>query len=386
MQEPPPVGEWAFVPPRAFAHRGGLLQKTRNEHREFMKSITRQEWFGALVAVLVLGVLLSLASPYFLTTGNLSNILVQASVIALLAGGQTFVILTGGVDLAVGALTALAGAVAGYMMVKLGVNPYLAMLVALAIGASVGLFNGYLVAFVGIPAFIVTLGGLTLWRGLAFDLTGGFDNAGLPAPFPFIGYGDVFGIPMPTLITGIFFVVGVALRLRAVGVVVLAGRVVVFQRQQARRLQARHGAGADRALGFVVVAEQGGEGDAGGAAGLQRLDRILLLACPRAVEADAAGGLAAGVFRHGAALAADLPGNVVGFGEMGIGNTTAAAALMHKLTGIPVAQCVGAGTGLSAEGVLHKQRVIAEAPAGRAGASSSTPRSWNEPSAGTTAA
>ncbi|SFV17605.1 nicotinate-nucleotide--dimethylbenzimidazole phosphoribosyltransferase [Pseudoduganella namucuonensis] len=61
---------------------------------------------------------------------------------------------------------------------------------------------------------------------------------------------------------------------------------------------------------------------------------------------------------HGMALAADLPGNVVGFGEMGIGNTTAAAALMHKLTGIPVAQCVGAGTGLSAEGVLLKQRVI----------------------------
>ncbi|HQY75095.1 MAG TPA: ABC transporter permease, partial [Rhodoferax sp.] len=61
-----------------------------------MKSITRQEWYGALVAVMVLGLLLTFASPYFLTTGNLSNILVQASVIALLAGGQTFVILTGG--------------------------------------------------------------------------------------------------------------------------------------------------------------------------------------------------------------------------------------------------------------------------------------------------
>ena len=88
-----------------------------------MKSITRQEWYGALVAVLVLGALLTLASPYFLTTGNLSNILVQASVIALLAGGQTFVILTGGVDLAVGALTALAGAIAGHLMIKLGINP-----------------------------------------------------------------------------------------------------------------------------------------------------------------------------------------------------------------------------------------------------------------------
>ena len=171
-----------------------------------MKSITRQEWYGALVAVLVLGACLSFASPYFLTTGNLSNILVQASVIALLAGGQTFVILTGGVDLAVGALTALAGAVAGHLMIKIGVNPYLASAAALAIGAAVGVFNGYLVAFVGIPSFIVTLGGLTLWRGLAFDATGGFDNSGMPDPLPFLGYGQIMGIPMPILITGIFFV------------------------------------------------------------------------------------------------------------------------------------------------------------------------------------
>jgi ribose transport system permease protein len=119
-----------------------------------LKLLTRQEWYGALVAVLVLGAFLTFASPYFLTTGNLSNILVQASVVALLAGGQTFVILTGGVDLAVGAITALAGAIAGHMMIKLGVNPYVAILAALAIGAAVGLFNGYLVAFVGIPSFI----------------------------------------------------------------------------------------------------------------------------------------------------------------------------------------------------------------------------------------
>jgi nicotinate-nucleotide--dimethylbenzimidazole phosphoribosyltransferase len=61
---------------------------------------------------------------------------------------------------------------------------------------------------------------------------------------------------------------------------------------------------------------------------------------------------------RGMQLTAALPGNVVGFGEMGIGNTTAAAALMHRLTGTPAAACAGAGTGLSAEGVLHKQRVI----------------------------
>jgi ribose transport system permease protein len=167
--------------------------------------ITRQEWYGALVAVLVLGAALSVASPYFFTGQNLSNILVQASVIALLAGGQTFVILTGGVDLAVGALTALCGAVAGYMMVKLGINPYVAILAAFAIGTAVGLFNGYLVAFVGIPSFIVTLGGLTLWRGLAFDATGGFDMSGMPAPFPFIGYGTLLGVPMPIVVMIVFY-------------------------------------------------------------------------------------------------------------------------------------------------------------------------------------
>ena len=172
-----------------------------------MKTLTRQEWYGALVAVLVLGLFLSIASPYFLTTGNLSNILVQASVIALLAGGQTFVILTGGVDLAVGALTALAGAVAGHVMIKLGVDPYLAIMLALAIGAAVGAFNGYLVAFVGIPSFIVTLGGLTLWRGMAFEATGGFDQSGMPDPLPFLGYGELLGVPMPILITGVYFVV-----------------------------------------------------------------------------------------------------------------------------------------------------------------------------------
>jgi ribose transport system permease protein len=171
------------------------------------KSLSRQEWYGALVAVLILGVLLSIASPYFLNSRNLSNILVQASVIALLAGGQTFVILTGGVDLAVGALTALSGAIAGHMMIKLGIDPYLAILAAFAIGAAVGLFNGYLVAFVGIPSFIVTLGGLTLWRGLAFDATGGFDMSGLPDPFPFIGYGELFDlIPMPIVVMALFYI------------------------------------------------------------------------------------------------------------------------------------------------------------------------------------
>lgn len=73
--------------------------------------------------------------------------------------------------------------------------------------------------------------------------------------------------------------------------------------------------------------------------------------------------------QNGRALVAELPGNVLGFGEMGIGNTTAAAALMHKLTALPVADCVGAGTGLSADGIRHKQKVIEAAVALHTGVS-----------------
>lgn len=94
------------------------------------------------------------------------------------------------------------------------------------------------------------------------------------------------------------------------------------------------------------------------------LDRKVALGTRNfAVEAAMTAQQCATAMEHGAALVADLPGNVVGFGEMGIGNTTAAAALMHKLTGIPVADCVGAGTGLSHEGILRKQHVIENAAA-----------------------
>ena len=90
--------------------------------------------------------------------------------------------------------------------------------------------------------------------------------------------------------------------------------------------------------------------------------------CNFAVEAAMTRDQCAGAMAAGMQLVDELDGNVIGFGEMGIGNTTAAAALMHALTRIPVAQCVGAGTGLSAQGILHKQQVIEAAVARHAGA------------------
>jgi nicotinate-nucleotide--dimethylbenzimidazole phosphoribosyltransferase len=80
-----------------------------------------------------------------------------------------------------------------------------------------------------------------------------------------------------------------------------------------------------------------------------------------ATEAAMSAQECATALEYGMAMVRDLPGNVVGFGEMGIGNTTAAAAIMHKLTGLPLSRCVGAGTGLSREGIQHKEQVIAAA-------------------------
>ncbi len=108
------------------------------------------------------------------------------------------------------------------------------------------------------------------------------------------------------------------------------------------------------------VVDAGVNHDFGPRAGL--VDRkVALGTCNFALEAAMSPQELSTALEHGMAMVRDLPGNVVGFGEMGIGNTTSAAALMHKLTGLPLSHCVGAGTGLTHEGIARKQQVIAAA-------------------------
>jgi len=165
----------------------------------------RKDWFGAFVFIILFGFLLTIVSPYFFTMRNLSNILVQSAVVALLAGGQTFVILTGGIDLSVAAVTALSGTLAGHLMVA-GLHPLWGIALALGIGLFIGLFNGVLVAKLHMPAFIVTLGGLSLWRGIAFEAVGGWDVNGMPPLISFLGGGRVLNvIPMPIVILVIYY-------------------------------------------------------------------------------------------------------------------------------------------------------------------------------------
>lgn len=169
--------------------------------------------FGILVSFLILCLALSLLSDRFLTTGNLVNILRQAAITGTIAVGMTMVILTGGIDLSVGSVLALTSVItAGFL--QQGMPPVLAVVVALGLGLLLGLFNGILITRLHIPAFIATLGSLTLVRGLALTYTEGRPITGLSDAFRFIGRGTIGPIPMPIVIAGLTFLAGYILLTR----------------------------------------------------------------------------------------------------------------------------------------------------------------------------
>lgn len=161
-----------------------------------------REWlsrYGIALALVGLVLALSLLSPSFLAATNLINVLRQISVNALLAFGMTTVILTSGIDLSVGSVLAFSGALAAGFSVA-GWPPALAMLAALAFGAVLGVFNGLFVAYARIAPFIVTLAGLTIFRGATLVYTDGRPITGLPAAFDALGNGATMGVPVPIVV------------------------------------------------------------------------------------------------------------------------------------------------------------------------------------------
>jgi len=130
--------------------------------------------FGlTLLALLVLlWVILSLSTSSFASANNISNLLRQGSMIAILAVGQTFVIITGGIDLSVGAVVGFATVIAA-MLINAGVPVFLAILITLLVGVAIGLFHGFGIVKMGLPPFIITLATLTSLRGIGLLMTNG---------------------------------------------------------------------------------------------------------------------------------------------------------------------------------------------------------------------
>ncbi|MGW6099190.1 ABC transporter permease/substrate-binding protein [Streptomyces sp. NPDC055157] len=154
---------------------------------------------GALSALVVLVVAMSLLSGDFLTTQNLLNVGVQASVTAILAFGVTFVIVSAGIDLSVGSVAALSATVLAWMATSEGVPVWIAVLLAVATGIACGLVNGVLVSYGKLPSFIATLAMLSIGRGLSLVI-----SQGSPIPFPdsVSVLGDTLGgwLPVPVLV------------------------------------------------------------------------------------------------------------------------------------------------------------------------------------------
>jgi ribose/xylose/arabinose/galactoside ABC-type transport system permease subunit len=167
--------------------------KAKFDPRQVLRS------YGILIAFVLIVIAMTILSPVFLTLTNVLNIVRQSSIYGIMAVGMTFVILTGGIDLSVGSMLAIAGAIAAGS-IKSGMGLGLTILIALAIGLGCGLANGVLVTLGRITPFVVTLGMMSIARGLTLIYTKGYPISGFHDAFRFIGGGDLLAIPFPIIV------------------------------------------------------------------------------------------------------------------------------------------------------------------------------------------
>ena len=162
------------------------------------RTLTRFREFGIILIIVVLAILVSLRAPVFLTLGNFRDILLDISILVIVALGQTMVILTHGIDLSVGSSI---GLVAMMVAFTIKANPTMSMvlvvLLGLALGAVLGTFNGIIIAIGKVPPIIATLGTLGIYRGMVFLYSQGYwvPPYQLPDDFKLLAKGTVLGIP-----------------------------------------------------------------------------------------------------------------------------------------------------------------------------------------------
>ncbi len=177
------------------------------------RSLSQSREISVLGALIVLIIIMSLASPYFLEPQNIFNVLRNMSTISIIAIGMTMVIITGGIDLSVGSVLAASAMLAARLMVQFEINPWLALLVGLAFGSLLGLVNGLIITKVQVTAFITTLGMMSVARGLTYLFASGMKGtvaSNMPMRDPglsFLGAGYIGPVPMPVIEAFIFVVI-----------------------------------------------------------------------------------------------------------------------------------------------------------------------------------
>ncbi len=153
-----------------------------------------------LIGLIVVSVLMGFASENFFSVSNIMNVLRQVSIVGILAVGMTFVILTGGIDLSVGAVMALSGTIAAGLMVNAGLPGWVGLLAGFGVGVGLGLFNGVMVAWGRMPAIIVTLATMGIARGLGLLYSGGYPISGIPSWISWFGIGRIGIVPVPVIV------------------------------------------------------------------------------------------------------------------------------------------------------------------------------------------
>ncbi len=187
------------TPPVTPDSASGLLGRAQSKGPKFTTGL------GLLLIFLVLCIVFSFLSPYFLSVNNFINIAKTVPVVGIVAIGETLVLLTGGVDLSVGSVAALSGVVTGLFWEQYNFPIWLAALAGLTAAVLVGLTNGLLVAKVNINPLIATLATFSIVRGLAFVLTNAQMNQLTNPQFQLIGRGDILGVPIPFVIMLILY-------------------------------------------------------------------------------------------------------------------------------------------------------------------------------------
>jgi ribose transport system permease protein len=169
-------------------------------------SRSQKQLLSTFSGLFLLGLVFTFLSPYFFSVHNLLTVATQTAVIAIIAIGQTYVLITGGIDLAIGSNIALAGMISGLCM-QANLPVPIAILAGLITGIVSGAVGGCLVAFAKIPPFIATLGTMTIARGVALTLTQAIPISGLPKSFTQFGTESTLGIPNPVIIMVLLVVI-----------------------------------------------------------------------------------------------------------------------------------------------------------------------------------
>ncbi len=164
--------------------------------------------YGIFIVFAVLFVSFSIATPSFLTLGNLVNVTRQVSMIGIASVGMMFVMIAGGIDLSVGSLLSFVNVFCAYLMVNMNVNPFIAVSLALLIAAVGGWTNGLVITQLKVPPLISTMAFMEIWSGIAFLISKGMPLYGLPEEYLVLGQGYVGPIPVPVIVMICFIVLG----------------------------------------------------------------------------------------------------------------------------------------------------------------------------------